>query len=182
MLEEKRQKAIEKKNSPFIEDKPEGDPNLEHTVARQKSDSRIMHIKVPKGDEILPPGTPRRQTHNLYYFWPHLQLNPTVGNWCLTCNHSIHNRLPQLALHYARRGRRDLIFGFTDYTLNEYPGLKSRLMPHLKLFPKNSDDEIDFEGDEKYRHMKVFIESMGKNQMADVVGYHIEASESKAVP
>ncbi|CAH8644862.1 unnamed protein product [Heterobilharzia americana] len=84
-----------------------------------------------------------------------------TAKWCIGCNRTIYEHFTKLAQYYHKLGREDLLFGYSNYEINEYEGLKAAKMPRIKIFPKESQDEIDFDGVESFNDIKDFIETSG---------------------
>ncbi|CAH8870099.1 unnamed protein product [Trichobilharzia szidati] len=94
-----------------------------------------------------------------------------TANWCIGCNRTIYEYFTKLAEHYYKLGRNDLLFGYSNYELNEYEGLKAKKMPRIKIFPRQSTEQIDFEGPETFHHIRKFIETVEVNSNSNEVSF-----------
>ncbi|CAH8586223.1 unnamed protein product [Schistosoma turkestanicum] len=82
-----------------------------------------------------------------------------TAKWCMGCNRTIYEEFPRLSQYYQKLQRHDLLFGYTNYDLNDYEELTATKMPRIKIFPKKSNKQIDYEGTERFDQIKEFIET-----------------------
>lgn len=81
--------------------------------------------------------------------------------WCGHCK--------QLAPIYDELGEKfasrsdEFVIAKMDATLNELEDIKIQSFPTIKLFPKGSDEVIDFNGERTLAAMTKFVESLGKD-------------------
>ncbi|KAK4474633.1 hypothetical protein MN116_001768 [Schistosoma mekongi] len=83
-----------------------------------------------------------------------------TAKWCIGCNQTIYKEFTKLVQYYQEVNRNDLLFGYTNYELNDYEELTATKMPRIKIFPKQSTVQIDYEGVENFHDIKEFIESV----------------------
>jgi protein disulfide-isomerase A1 len=81
--------------------------------------------------------------------------------WCGHCK--------QLAPIYDQLGENfksnsDIVIAKMDSTVNELEDIKIQSFPTIKLFPKGSDEVIDFNGERTLEGLTKFVESLGKDQ------------------
>lgn len=80
--------------------------------------------------------------------------------WCSSCE-ALETLLRDLADQLADRD--DVRIGLIDTTKNEIEGLHLRhSFPALRLFPKDSDESIEYSGDRSVEALKKFVLSDGK--------------------
>jgi protein disulfide-isomerase A1 len=80
--------------------------------------------------------------------------------WCGHCK--------ALAPIYDQLGEKfkdsaDIVIAKMDSTVNEVEDVKIQSFPTIKLFPKDSDEVIDFNGERTLEGLSVFVESHGKS-------------------
>ncbi|CAH8637596.1 unnamed protein product [Schistosoma intercalatum] len=68
-----------------------------------------------------------------------------TAKWCMGCNRTIHEEFTKLSQYYQEVHRTDLLFGYSYYDLNDYEELTATKMPRIKIFPKQSNEQIDYE-------------------------------------
>ncbi|CAF0768033.1 unnamed protein product [Brachionus calyciflorus] len=83
--------------------------------------------------------------------------------WCGHCK--------QLAPIYDQLGERfkdnaDIVIAKMDSTVNELEDVKVQSFPTIKLFPKNSDEVIDYSGERTLEALAKFVESHGQDGAA----------------
>jgi len=83
--------------------------------------------------------------------------------WCGHCK--------QLAPIYDQLGERfkdnaDIVIAKMDSTVNELEDVKIQSFPTIKLFPKNSDEVIDYSGERTLEALAKFVESHGQDGAA----------------
>ncbi|CAH8675275.1 unnamed protein product [Schistosoma haematobium] len=83
-----------------------------------------------------------------------------TAKWCMGCNRTIHEEFTKLSQYYQELHRTDLLFGYSYYDLNDYEELTATKMPRIKIFPKQSNEQIDYEGKEHFDNIKEFIETV----------------------
>ncbi|CAH8636275.1 unnamed protein product [Schistosoma intercalatum] len=83
-----------------------------------------------------------------------------TAKWCMGCNRTIHEEFTKLSQYYQEVHRTDLLFGYSYYDLNDYEELTATKMPRIKIFPKQSNEQIDYEGKEHFDNIKEFIETI----------------------
>ncbi|VDO66609.1 unnamed protein product [Schistosoma mattheei] len=83
-----------------------------------------------------------------------------TAKWCMGCNRTIHEEFTKLSQYYQGLHRTDLLFGYSYYDLNDYEELTATKMPRIKIFPKQSNEQIDYEGKEHFDNIKEFIETV----------------------
>uniref|UniRef100_A0A3Q0KQU4 Thioredoxin domain-containing protein n=2 Tax=Schistosoma mansoni TaxID=6183 RepID=A0A3Q0KQU4_SCHMA len=83
-----------------------------------------------------------------------------TAKWCMGCNRTIHEEFTKLSQYYQEHRRNDLLFGYSYFDLNDYEELTATKMPRIKIFPKQSNEQIDYEGKEHFDDIKEFIETV----------------------
>jgi len=83
-----------------------------------------------------------------------------IAPWCGHCK--------QLAPIYEQLGEKykdnaDIIVAKLDSTANELEDIKVQSFPTIKLFPKGSDEVIDYQGERTLEALTRFIDSNGKD-------------------
>jgi len=101
--------------------------------------------------------------------------------WCGHCK--------QLAPIYDQLGdkykdRDDVVIAKIDSTANEIEDVKIQSFPTIKLFPKDSDEIIDFFGERTLEGMGKFIDSNGKEggKMTEETAEHAEDADEELEP
>jgi len=82
-----------------------------------------------------------------------------IAPWCGHCK--------QLAPIYEQLGEKykdnpDVVVAKMDATVNELEDIKIQSFPTIKLFPKDSDEVIDYQGERTVDALSKFIDSNGK--------------------
>ncbi|CAF2821435.1 unnamed protein product [Rotaria sp. Silwood2] len=82
-----------------------------------------------------------------------------IAPWCGHCK--------QLAPIYEQLGEKykdnaDVVIAKMDATVNELEDIKIQSFPTIKLFPKDSDEVIDYQGERTVESLTKFIDSNGK--------------------
>lgn len=83
-----------------------------------------------------------------------------IAPWCGHCK--------QLTPIYEQLGEKykdaaDIVIAKIDSTANELEDVKIQSFPTIKLFPKNSDDVIDYQGERTLEGLAKFIDSNGQD-------------------
>jgi protein disulfide-isomerase A1 len=82
-----------------------------------------------------------------------------IAPWCGHCK--------QLAPIYEQLGEKykdneEVVIAKMDATVNELEDIKIQSFPTIKLFPKDSDEVIDYQGERTVDGLSKFIDSNGK--------------------
>ena len=82
-----------------------------------------------------------------------------IAPWCGHCK--------QLAPIYEQLGEKykdsaDIVIAKMDATANELEDIKIQSFPTIKLFPKDSDEVIDYQGERTLESLSKFVDSNGK--------------------
>ena len=83
----------------------------------------------------------------------------TDAPWCGHCKQLV-PIYDSLAENFA--DREEFVVAKMDSTLNELSDIKVQSFPTIKLFPKGSDEVIDYSGERTLEGMTKFLESHGK--------------------
>ncbi|CAL8104277.1 unnamed protein product [Calicophoron daubneyi] len=79
--------------------------------------------------------------------------------WCGHCK-QLSPTWDELAKAY--KGRDDVVIAKMDATANEAEGLQVHSFPTIKLYPRDSDEVIDYSGDRTLEALKKFVDTNGK--------------------
>lgn len=102
-----------------------------------------------------------------------------VAPWCGHCK--------QLTPIYEQLGEKykennDVLIAKMDATANELEDIKIQSFPTIKLFPKNSEEAIDYQGERTVEALARFIDSDGKDTGRSTTETEEEAGEGEEEP
>ncbi|CAF0731494.1 unnamed protein product [Didymodactylos carnosus] len=101
--------------------------------------------------------------------------------WCGHCK-ALFPIWDQLGEKY--RDQSDIIIAKIDSTANELEDVKVQSFPTIKMFPKDSDEVIDYNGERTVDGFSKFIDSNGKDggKVSDKTAEHVEEAGEEEEP